>query len=181
MFFSEVREPFLGSDDPLTSLSSSLSELDIRGKIAGFYEKKPEKVDDENLTPPEPPKEESRAPKEQRRKPSPSPEEPKKVAVNVDPFPMSDSLPKAEPEKPAPMEVLPESSESVSVVVPAGHIQTVTTMPAPQPAIAAVKPAVAEQFKPIIAEPKPVASGKPSSQPVWETIDTVLERPVWYE
>jgi hypothetical protein len=157
VFFSEVRESFLGGEDPLASVASSFSELDIRGKIAGFYEKKPAKVDDVQASPtPEPPKEEPRAPKEQRRKPAPL-----------------------------------ESTEPVPVVAPEGNLQTVAKMPVPQPTVAAVKPAVAEQFKPIAHEHKSAASVsaasvsatsvKPSSHPVWETIDTVLERPVWYE
>ena len=181
-FFSEVREPFLGSEDPLASVKSSFSELDIRGKIAGFYGTKPENVDDiQDLAPSEPPKEEPRTPKEQRRKTAPQPAEPKNVVARVDPFLLSEPLPKAEPEKPAPREAPPEPSEPVPVVAPAGNLQTAATIPAPLPAVAAVKSAVAEQFKPIVTEPKSALSVKPSSQPVWETIDTVLERPVWYE
>jgi len=186
LFFSEVREPFLGSEDPLASVTSSFSELDIRGKIAGFYGDKAEKVDDtQDIAPPEPPKEEPRLPKEQRRKPEPTPEEPKNVVANVEPFFRSDPPPKAEPIKPAPMgapmETPPEPFELVSVVAPSGNLQTAATMPAPLPTIASVKPAVAEQFKPVVSESKSSASGKPSSAPVWETIDTVLERPMWHE
>ena len=185
VFFSEVREPFLGSEDPLISVTSSFSELDIMGKIAEWFPKKQSKVDDvQDLTPSAPPKEESPAPKAQRRQSAPPPAEPENVISRVNPLLPSDPPPKAEPAKPVPKEAPPESSRSVPITAPAENLQTAATMPAPQPAAAAVKPVVANQFKPITPEPKPAASvkpPKPSSTPIWDTIDTVLERPVRYD
>jgi len=193
-FFSEVREPFLGNEDPLTSVKSSLFELDIRGKIAGLYPQKQSQVDDVQDLTPAPPKDELHAPKAQRRQPTPppaetKPAETKNVVSGIDPFQPSDPPPKAEPEKPLPKEalpkeVLPESSVPVSVVAPAESLQTAATMPVPQPAVAAVKPALASQFKPILPEPTSAVSvkpSKPSSSPVWDTVDTALERPIWYD
>jgi hypothetical protein len=173
-FFSEVREPFLGSEDPLASVKSSLSELDIQGKIAAFYPKTSSKVDDVQVPPPSaPPKAEPPVQKKQHQQPTPPP--------------------KAEPEKsipqPAPKEAPQKPAESMPVVTPAENLQTSATVLVPQPAIAAVKPVVADQFKPVTPESKPnepkpkelVKSVKLSSSPVWDTIDTVLERPIRYE
>ena len=184
VFFSEVRKPFFGNEDPLASVQSSLSELDIRGAIAEYYPKRQLQEDGVQVPPPPPPKEEPSAPKAQRRSSAPLPKaEPENVISIGDPLLPSDPPPKAEPAKPAPKETPPEP---VSVAPPAENQQTAATMSAPNPAVAAVKPVVADQFKPLIPEPKSAApqsaaSGKPSPSPVWDTIDTVLERPIWYD
>jgi len=190
-FFSEVREPFLGDEDPMPSVKSAFSELDIQAKIAGFYPKvqseaEQPKVDEvPALPPPAPPEAEKPiprveppTPREPRRQPAPSannpPAEPRVADPMVDPF-LSPVSPPKELEEPKP---------AVSVVVPERNernLQTVAVMPAPTPVAAVMQPVIAEQFKPIIVEPKPTAPVKPSSTPVWDTIDTFLDRPIRYD
>ena len=75
-------------------------------------------------------------------------------------------------------------------------MQTVAVTPFPAPIAAVVQPVVAEQFKPIIDEQKPVSQKsvsqksttpvpvtpfKPSSVPVWDTTDSILARPIRYD
>lgn len=155
-FFAEVREPFLGDEDPTASIKSVFADWDIEATLAEYFPKVQSKVPSPveeipDELQPEPPKEEKRVPKEPSRK-EPLQQEP---------------VPKEEPPTPkvAP-EALPASLE--------GAVQTAAALPVPQSA--AIKPAVAEQFKPIIAPPS-----MPASSPVWMTVDTVLERPIKYD
>lgn len=91
-FFSEVREPFLGDEDPTASVKLAFSELDIPAKITEIYPKTPSK----------------------------------------------------EPSRPS----------SVSSIVPEENFQTAATVPDPRPA--ATQPVIAEKFKPIVPEQKPL-------------------------
>ena len=205
-FFAEVREPFLGEEDPTASIKSVLSELDIPARIAEFYPKIQSKVDKAgDETPPAPPQEATPVPKEEKsvsrepKRPPPvaadaPPVKPEAANPVVDPFRLPVPPLKAEPEKvekevpkEQPKEVPSKTSESIAVMVPEQrepNLQTAAVMPVPKPAVAAVKPVVADQFKPIITAPKPVAPVvpvKPSSSPVWDTLDTVLDRPIRYD
>jgi hypothetical protein len=168
-FFSEVREPFLGDEDPLASVKSAFAELNIQANLADFYPKVQSKVDSlQDVTPPVTP-----APK----KANPVPTEPESVVPIVDPFQFATPPPKVEHKIPT-----EEPAPPAPLIAPSENLQTAATMPVPQPAAAVAKPVIADQFKPMMTEPKPIVpvnSVKPSSTPVWETIDTVLERPIW--
>ena len=156
-FFPEVREPFLGDEDPMASVKSAFSELDIQERIDEFYPKMLSNADGVPAVVP---------PKEQRQQSSASP------VVDVN----SVSAPPQKTE-PAKREIPKEiSKSSPPIVVPAKNLQTAVAVPGPQPGI--IQPATAEKFKPIVIERKPIASVKPSSVPVWETIDVFLEQPI---
>ena len=93
-------------------------------------------------------------------------------------------LPQTEPEKTSPPKELEEPKPDVTVVVSERHEpnqQTVAVMAAPASVAAVVQPVIANQFKPIIVEPKSVVPVKPSSAPVWDTVDTIRERPIRYD
>ena len=197
-FFAEVREHFLGDDDPMASVKSAFADLDIQAKIAEFYPAVQSKVDDAKMdgvleaTPPtqletekpapkveiSSPKEAEPVPREQqrRRQTTPAPGTP-----NTEPFPplsqqptipAKEALPKeSEVPKPIPSVLEPERREP--------NQQTAAAIPVP--AFAAVQPVVAEQFKPITVEPKPTPPVRPSANPVWDTMDTILERPIRYD
>jgi hypothetical protein len=159
--FSEVREPFLGDVDPLASVKTAFSELNIKERIAYFYTQTPSQENDANSSVIL--KEEKTDSKEQRR--------PAKSVPNIKPE-------KAEQED--------ESYFSTSVDPPINTVLTAAATPSPQ--LATPKPVVADQFQPIIVETKSKESVqsakpsvKPSSAPVWETADTVLERPIRYD
>ena len=184
-FFSEVREPFLGGADPLASVKSALSELDIKARIAEFYPQtlskaeNIQKEDVQNMPLPTPKKQEK--PSEL----SASMPKPEPVVSNpvLDPFLLPSQPPKEMPKEeetklkkseipnPIPSVIVPEESNL--------NQQTAVTVPAPKPA--AAKPMVADQFKPIMTQPKPVEPVKPSANVVWDTIDTALERPIRYD
>jgi len=192
VFFEKVREPFFGDEDPMASVKSSFSDLGIQVKIAEFFPKTQSQVDaakiDEApdtvpLTPPEEkpvsraefpePRTERFVPREPRRQPA-LPEQPMSVDPIADPF---------QPLVPPP-EVLEEPKPAVSIVVSErqeSNLQTSAIMSAPAPVVAVVQSVVAEQFKPIPIEPKPVAPVKPSSAPVWDTADTIFDRPIRYD
>ena len=180
-FFPEVREPFLGDEDPLASVKSAFADLDVQAKIAEFYPKVQSNVDEvSNVTPLEEPKEETPTPKVEER----APREQRRPPPLVQPEEVV-PLPKEEPKESVPSESA--KNESPPVLTPVRsevHLQTAATMPVPKPAAAVVQPAVAEQFNPVLIESKPtelVKPVKPSSQPIWETIETVLERPIRYD
>ena len=151
-FFSAVREPFLGAEDPTASIKSALSELDIPEKIAEFYPQTQSNADNVQVVTPqkEPPRQSSVPPLE------------------------------AEPvKKDVPKEI---SKSSTPTAAPMENRQTAATIPAAKPAVSL--PVIAEQFKPIVPEQKPVAPTKPvkpSSVPVWETIDSLLEQPIRHD
>jgi hypothetical protein len=171
-FFSEVREPFLGDVDPLASVKSAFSELSIKESIADLYTQVQPNVD--GVAPSVPPKDDVPVPKERYRQPDSPPVKPESVV------PAKDSVP---PPAPEPKHTVrkEEPRHSPSVPTPAETLQTAAAMPASQPS--AAKPVVADQFKPIVAEPKTKEPAKtqPSSSPVWDTVDTVLERPIRYD
>jgi len=202
-FFVEVREPFFGDDDPMASVKSAFSDLDIQAKIAEFYpavqskagqSKVDEaKADDVPDAPPPIPVEEVKpapkvaipAPREQRRQPAVPANDPPVVPVVVqpvmDPFP-----PLPQPHIVPTKETLPKESEApkpavADVVLDRREPNRQTAAVMPTPALAVVQPVVAEQFKPIIVEPKPATPVKPSATPVWDTIDTIRERPIRYD
>jgi len=182
-FFSDVREFFLGDEDPLASAQSAFAEWDIAAKIAAFYPSIPSKADEiADETPPEPARNpepvslESLLPKPPSSKPTiPEPVLPESLLPEPPPVPWEPEAEHAKEESPAepqsgdpfdaPIETPPESAFD----------------PFPQPAVAAARPVVADQFKPIVAEPKPPVPVRPSSAPVWGTIETVLERPIRYD
>jgi len=167
-FFPEVREPFLGSDDPLASVKSALSELDIQSRIAEFYPQIQSKTEDsqETPTPPAPKKQEKPAGKilePPAKIPAP---EPTASSPILDISLLSTPLPKAESK--------PVSSTSVSKE----NQQTAATMSVPKAAVAISQPVVADQFKPTTTSTKPSATVKPSATAIWDTVDTALERPI---
>ena len=175
-FFSEVRESFLGDADPLASVKSTISELDIKASIADFYPKVQSTVEDaqDHASSPAPPVENKAVFSDSNRQPLAPPAKPETPSAIVDPF----SPAKPEPEKAAPQE---EPKPPVAASVPAENHQAVASVPAPRPAAAVSRPVIADQFKPIMTEPKPaepLQATKPSSSPVWDTVDTILERPV---
>ena len=226
-FFAEVREPFLGDDDPTASVKLAFSDLDIRAKIAEFYPKIQSPVDESevdatkaddvpvaDVTPPPPPAEEKTAPREPRQQPAPPasnpPPVPVIVAPIVDPFPPITPSPITQPpitpppfaqppttlppvvesEKAVPEEIPPNETAFPAAVTPerrGQNRQTAAIISGPAPVAAVVQPVIADQFKPITVEPKPVApvapAGpvKPSATPVWETVDTILDRPIRYD
>ena len=217
-FFAEVREPFLGDEDPTASVKSVFSELDIQAKIAEFYPKIQSKIDTDPVVPPlvspkekeeesvpkiEPsvPKTKSPALKEPNRQPAPSvnnpPVKPEIADPMVDPFLPIAPAPQPEPEKKTPPkdelkpkekteEAPPKKSEEPagSDVVPEGskpNLQTAAVTPVPAPVVADVQPVTADQFKPIMVQPKPTVPVRPSSTPVWDTMDTIQNRPIRYD
>ena len=183
-FFAEVREPFFGDEDPLASVKSSFSELNIKKSITDFCAQVQSNVD--GVTPSVLPKEEKPDPNEQYLKPVSS-AKPERVTPTADSSPPSappSVSPPAPPPEPEPAKTArkEESKHTPSVAPPAETLQTAAAMPAPQPGTA--KPVIADRFKPITAESKqmePAKSAKPSPTPVWETVDTVLERPLRYD
>ena len=194
-FFSEVREPFLGKDDPLASVKSAFAELDIQSKFAEFYPKVQSKVDNVSIvTPPEEPEE--RTPVQKKDESAPQAENPpsrkqrqplppKQPEESVEP---QKDVPKVEPKEAATKE--PVGRESVSPVLTVTpvrgevNLQTAATIPIPKAAPSVANPVVANQCTPILTEPRPtepVKPIKPSSNPVWETVDSVLNRPIRYD
>ena len=170
-YFNNVRESFLGEEDPTASIKSVFSKSGIPAKVAKFNSKPLTEEDEkQNVTPPTPPKEEKTAPREQRRQtPQAKPEETATITVSEPPS-------KAEPEKKE------KPKEEPKPAVPAETLQTSVAMPAPQPAV--VQSVIADQFKPIIPEQKPatpIKQVKLSSAPVWETADTILAQPIRYD
>ena len=222
-FFSDVREFFLGDEDPLASAQSAFVELDIAAKIAAFYPGIPSKIDDiadehspePALLKPEPvsldlfgnPQNRhsgaNRNPDERPvsldsglhrndsfqtgqlesllpEPPSPKPTMPEPV--------LSEPMPPEPPPVPQKPEAEPTRGESKEepqsadpFAAPAESPQEAAFDPFPQPAVAAVRPVIADQFKPIVTAPKPPVPVRPSSAPVWGTIETVLERPIRYD
>jgi hypothetical protein len=161
-FFADVREPFLGDDDPLASIKATLGELDIPAKIAGLYPKVQSKAEEDQdeipviteipeISPPVSPTEESPAPKEEL--PAPRGQRRSTPSENAPP-------PKVEPEQVTlnEPETLPETLEEpkfhVATIVPEDNLQTSAVMPAPLPAV--IKPDVTDLFKPIMGEPIPM-------------------------
>ena len=198
-FFAEVREPFLGDEDPMASVKSAFSDLDIQAKLAEFYPPMQSKVnetkigeisDKPSLAPLEReksiPKAEISTPKEgnpilgeQRQQSVPPVNVPPVVAdPMIDPFlPLTQPSP-AKTEQEIPKEPAP-AIPAVALERREPNRQTAAIIPAPVTAIA--QPVIADQFKPIVIEPKPAAPVKPLSTPVWETPDTVLDRPIRYD
>jgi len=183
-FFPEVREPFLGSEDPFGSVKSALSELDIKATLAEFYPKILSNVGDEQHIPPPIPSTPSPPPV-----PEPAVKNPDSLPLPTPP-PVAEPLPKSQdmpeekkPEEPKTKE--PEKLQPPTAAIPTDNPQTTTTVP--KPVVATIQPAVANPFKPVTAPPKPAETVKPqetvnhSASPVWDTVDTVLERPIRYD
>ena len=194
VFFAEVREPFLGSDDPMPSMKSTFSDLNIQARIAEFHPKilsraneaKVDEIPEAILTAPlveerPTPRVEVPAPREPRQQPTPPVNnllaEPVIAEPIADPFPPLETEPPKELEKPKPAvsDVVQTSNESTR--------QTTTIVPvsAVAPVTATVQPIVADRFNPIVAESQPIAPVRPSATPVWDTIDTILDRPIRYD
>ena len=182
-FFAEVREPFLGDEDPTASIKSAFSEWDIQAKIAAFYP--PAQSNAGEVSDDSPQAEEkhvsvaesflSSEPIWQPTPPvPPQPSKPAVVDPVVDPF-----LPIAHPPKESELPesvvpfVAPEKSEPV--------LPTAAVASVPSLVIADTQPVVAEQFKPVIVRPESVTPTRPASTPVWNTVDTMLERPIRYD
>ena len=204
-FFAEVREPFLGDEDPLASVKSAFADLDVPAKIAGFYPKTQSKIDGTNIdgakadevldivsAPLAPPLEiEKSAPREPIPAPRterPTPQEPPSASPviadpMVDPFLPFTQQPSAvhSEEVLEPAHSTVSGNSTVSGSVPERQTQDLKDFLAPTSSVAGILPVVAEQFRPIIVEPKPVAPVKPSSAPVWDTADTIWDRPIWYD
>lgn len=188
-FFSEVREPFLGDEDPLASVKAALSDLNIKAKFAEIYPKIASETDGEStdttslepstktVKPVETPKQPVGMPKKTEPDKSlifqPSPT---KTDPVVDPFLLSTPPPKASTPVAAPKDYERKQIEKTKPTEPKKESgvnrQTAAVMPMPQPAT--TRPIVADHFKPI-------ESAKPSTEAVWDTIDTVLERPLRYD
>ena len=214
-FFAEVREPFLGDEDPTASVKSAFFDLDIQAKIAEFYPKTLFKIDEPvidevsestpSLSPEEEkpvPKVESPAPqterpasREPRRQQAPPNDLQAESAISKpaveSPTPPEPAMKQEEPET-VPKEVPPEAPSReprvpksvTSAVATKQHeppLQTVAAIPAPVPVTAPVQSAIAEQFMPIIVEPKPLTPVRPSSSPVWDTTDAIRDRPIRYD
>ena len=196
-FFAEVREPFLGDDDPVASVKSAFSDLNIQARLAEFYPKilsmANEAKGDEapEVTPPIPPtlleaerptpRVEMPVPREPRQQPIPPVNnllmEPVIAEPTVDPFPPLETEPPKELEKPEPaastvVQTMNELTRQAATVTPVSAIVPVT---------ATVQPVIADQFNPIGIATQPVAPVRPSSTPVWDTIDTILDRPIRYD
>ena len=172
-FFSEVRENFLGDDDPLVSAHSAFSELDIAAKIAAFYPAIQSNVEDvldeaplEPALPEEPPvsKEESPAPKIESPALWEQHWQPIELSEDVPLVPLEPAIEPKEESKDEPKPVVP-------VDIPLELQQTTVLMPVPQPVAVAVQPLVADQFKPIVTELKPLVPVRHSSAPTWGTIE----------
>lgn len=181
VLFDTVREHFLGDGDPVPSAKIAFSELDLQAKIAEFYPKMQPHMDDvENTTHP-PLETEKSAPKEQRQQISTSLAKSVETSPVVDPVPVPDPSPEVKPMK----EEVPKnetSKSSAPVATSVETLQTAATIPTPKQAVA--QSIIADQFRPIVSQQKPVVSIKsikPSSTPIWETIDTVLEQPIRYD
>ena len=151
-FFPEVREPFLGDEDPTASVKSALNDWDIPAKLAEFYPKiqmKAADMQDEvrnerplpELSKPELPKAEKPAPKEQRRQSPVLPASPEASQEIVDPFLQPSASPPKETGTPKPVD---------SPVVPVETLPTAATVLRSAPAT--VQPAFADQFKPIMGK-----------------------------
>ena len=184
-FFSEVREPFLGSDDPTASIKSALSELDINARIAEFYPPLQSKAEEVPHVPPPIATKQKPAHKESQKEPEPpasiSDPEPVPNDPVIDPSllpsPPPEEAPKTKP-KPSAKEEKPKESEIPKPMAPDSvlkeNLQTAASTHAPHSA--AVQPIIADQFKPIMPE-----LVKPSADTVWDTMNTALERPVRYD
>jgi len=215
-FFAEVREPFLGDDDPMASVKSAFSDLNIQARVAEFSPKILSRADgvkvdeakidgikiDEmpEMIPPTPPAPlaverpaprvvEPPAPREPRQQPTPPVNN--LLAEPVIAEPIGDPFPPLETEPPKELE---EPKPAVSTVVQARNETTrnetaqqaaaIIPVSAPAPVTAATQPVIADRFNPITVEPPvppPTAPARPSSTPVWDTIDTILERPIRYD
>jgi hypothetical protein len=160
-FFSEVRESFLGKGKSALSSQPVTSEPDI----AEFYPQTPPQNAEKNPLP----------------KREVSVEPPVKVPA---PIPLSaDSgnapflLPSVPPPAPA------ETSQPVTAPKENNTDKQTTALLPPAPKSAAVKPIVADQFKPVMTKPKQPnkPSQKPSSNIVWGTAESVAEQPVRYD
>ena len=201
-FFPEVREPFLGDDDPVSSTKLALSESDFTARIAEFYPTIQARVQDLRSVLPLPGAQKQKEPEKTSELPTDIWEPDIRVPWTVTDDPIVDSffLPSQPPvEEPEVIseEEEPEAPEPVfSVVAPetSGMTQqTSAVVPVASPAV--VRPVVADQFKPIIIPVESVrppageetkrasnaSAGKSSSNVVWDTIDTVLERPIRYD
>ena len=173
-FFPEVREPFLGSDDPLESVKTALSKLEIVAKHTEDVQEAPAPAPKEQKKTPEVPADDPK-PKPKESDPIPDsllPDPPQKDELKDKPKTVPDVEKPKEPEKPKP---------AAPVVAPMENQQIAAVMPMPKPADAIIQPVVAEQFKPVIASPKPIEIAKPSTNAVWDTVDTALERPIRYD
>ena len=161
VFFSEVRESFLGDEDPTASVKLAFSELNIQAKIAEFYPKIQSKADEvQNVTLP--------VQKDQKpvtKEPKKLPELPPNVPIQnmetanpiLDPFLLPSQPPTVQV---TPKEIPPKESEVPKpvdpVIVPKKaelNRQTAATMPIPKSAASNIKPIIADQFKPVIIEP----------------------------
>jgi len=196
-FFADVREPFLGDDDPMASVKSAFSDLNIQARIAEFYPKILSKANEEKvdevpeatpLTPPTlleaerpTPRVEMPVPREPRQQPTLPVNnlltEPAIAEPIIDPFPPLGAEPPKELEKPEPaastvVQTMNESTRQVATVMPVSAIV---------PVIATVQPVIADQFNPIDTATQPIAPVRPSATPVWNTIDTILDRPIRYD
>ena len=183
-YFNNVRESFLGEEDPTASIKSAIFQSGIPAKVAKLYSTtQTEEDENQNVTPHTPSKGEKTSPKaeqptsrEQRRQTSTPPTKPEEVVA----IPISDPQPKIEQEPKE--ESKKESNPSASAVVPVETLQTAALVPVPSPAVA--QSVIADQFKPIVPEQKPAVPIKPvklSSAPVWETADTILAQPIRYD
>jgi len=190
-FFSDVRESFLGDADPFASTRSAFAELDIAAKISAFYPSAPsktEEISDEFASVSVPP--ESPAITLESLLPVPPLPEP------VVPLPVPVEPPALWEELPVPPEAELTEAEIEEDVLPADYfaipaeaLQSATFDPFPQPnaadfpepVAAAVTPVVADQFKPLVMDGEPLVPNRPSSAPIWGSIDTILERPLRYD
>ena len=156
-FFAEVRELFLGDDDPLASIKSAFSELGIETKIADIFPMIQSQVDDVSESEPPAQKEGRSVSREPRQQSTSIIAEP--VA---DPFPSLVPAPPAKSEKDTPKKS--EEPKPVAAVPQEKSEQNrqIAITPAPVAVAATVQPVIANQFKPIIVEPTPTIPVKPS-------------------
>jgi hypothetical protein len=214
-FFSDVREPFLGSDDAVVSAKLALSELNVQARIAEFYPQVQSRVKGfQNALPSVVPRKQedfeqtSELPADVPKSEAVTSEAITSEAVMSDPILDPFLLPSRPPKETFKIEskeelvweeetisnesALPEST--ISAITPERRElaqQTVAIIPSPMSAV--TNPVVANQFKPITITPveSPAAretqrisntrTERPSSNAIWQTVDTVLERPIRYD
>jgi hypothetical protein len=195
-FFPEVREPFLGGDDPLASVKAALSDLNIKARFVEICPKTQFNTDSEASVP---------TPQASPTDPVKSAEPTKKpaaVSIKIEPvktavpktktaqnesLPDPFLLPSSQPKEPAPpadlIAVEQKQFERTKPTDPQKESglnrQTAASVPIPQSA--AARPIIADQFKPIVTPSKSIESTKPSPDVVWDTIDTITERPLRYD
>ena len=146
VFFSDVRESFLGDDDPLASTKAAFSDLNLAARIAEFY---PAILSNANTDP-------ANADGADVDKVDTAVDDVPDITPPAPHVPIVPIVPIIE--QPAKLPALPEAwgepvkeEPPAEVISPEKPVEIVVSIPAP--VVVAAKPAIADQFKPIMAEP----------------------------